>query len=238
MSLRRVTFEQHLAYMLQHWRQGEHVLVCGPNSSGKTTLVRPLLDLRLRRPGGRVTALFTKLKDETISKEFAQYVRYTEWPRGGIPWDVKASMIWPKPGKTLAETSRIHRQVMGRALDAMARQGNRCVYFDETLYLTDPKYGNLGAAVGLYHYFARSSGISAVSTAQRPFWIPKVILSAVTHAYVARTRDKDDIRRLADLSSVDHRMIGAELSQLEDRHDFIYLNPQGDADPVIVNTRR
>lgn len=229
----RQPYAEHLARMARDWKQGEHILVCGPTSSGKTTLVRPMLERR-----SHVVGLFTKIKDPTILKEFAGWRRYEKWPKHGIPKDETRVMIWPKPGRTLAETRIIHRDVMRDALDAVSREGNRCVYIDEGLYLADAKYGNLSADMGMLHYFGRSSGISMVTTAQRPFYLPKVILSSITHGYFARTRDRDDLKRLADIGSVDTKEVAANLAALEDRHDFVYLNPQGDGKPAVVNARR
>lgn len=224
-------WQEHVSRLA--WRQGEHVLVCGPTSAGKTSLVRPLLERR-----SHVVALFTKLRDDTIKRDFGSFTRYEEWPKHGFKPNETRVMIWPRPEKTTLGTIRKHRAVMTHALDMLLREGNRCLYMDEGLYLSDPRYGNLSTAMGLVHYAGRSAGISAVTTAQRPFYLPKIILSSITHGYFARTRDRDDLKRLADIGSVDTREVAYNLANLPDRHDFVYLNPQGDGKPAVVNTRK
>lgn len=228
----RETWKTHLAKL--NFRQGEHIFVSGPTSSGKTTLIRGPLDRRKY-----VVALFTKLKDPTIKKEFAGYKRFETWPKHGFnPQTEQKVMIWPSPKRTLRETVIHQRNVMKHAMDRIARDGGWCVMMDETLFMTDPRFLNIGSEVGMLHYFGRSAGISAITLAQRPFNIPRVVLSSATHAYIAQTHDDGDKKRLSDLSRVNPREIESNMANLTDRHDFIYLNPHGDKQPVIVNSRK
>ncbi len=215
------------------FRQGEHILVSGPTSAGKTTLIRPIVEKR-----GYVIALFTKIKDPTIKKEFKDFKRFDRWPKYGFSPDEKRIMIWPSPERTLRATINKQKAVMTEAINNIARLGGYCVLIDEMLYMVEPRYLNLGAEIGMLHYFGRSAGVSAVTLAQRPFNIPRVVLSSVTHAYFSRTYDAGDQKRLSELGSMNPREIIANMRKLENRHDFMYLNPQGDAPSVIVNTRR
>lgn len=215
------------------WHQGDHIMIVGPTSAGKTTLASKLLPLR-----SHVVMLVTKMRDPTFEREYKGWTRLNSWPRKGPPQWENRVLLWPKPGKTLAETKGIQREVFADALDRIARQGNRTVCVDETLYMGDPKYLNLGNEIGMLHYFGRSSGVSMVTLTQRPAWIPKIIYSSVTHAYVARTKDRDDAKRLADLGGTDAKELAANLETLTDKHDYCYVNPQGDAPGVILNTRR
>lgn len=228
----RVPFPQHLSHM-RNWRQGEHLLMSAPTSAGKTTFIKPILEQR-----SHVVALFTKLADPTIRNQFAGYKRFEKWPKHGLTRQETRVMIWPKPEKTLAATIAKHREIMAHALDRITADGNRAVLIDEGLYLTDPKFGNLAREVGMLHYTGRSLGITMVTLMQRPFYIPKVVLSSVTHAYVARTYDAGDQKRLSDFGAVDAKEIIHNMHSLSDRHDFIYLNPQGDAPAAIVNSRK
>lgn len=215
------------------WQQGEHLLLAAPTSGGKTTLASKLLPIRKH-----VVIAVTKIADPVIEKEFKGWTRLAYWPRGGPPsWETRI-LLWPKPGKSLAETKAVQKEVMGNALDAISLQGNRCVCIDEMLYFSDPKFLGLGNEIGMMHYFGRSSGISMVSLTQRPSWIPRVIYSSVSHALIARTKDREDAKRLADLGGTDARELGANLEKLLDKHDYVYTNPQGNARSAIINTRR
>ena len=124
------------------------------------------------------------------------------------------------------------------ALDRIQTEGNRTVVIDEGLYMSDPTFLNLGQEIGMLFYFGRSNNITMVLLSQRPAWIPKVVYSSATHAWIARTTDRDDLRRLSDFGGIDAKEVGEQLRHLPLRHDFLYLNPQGSAPPAIVNTRR
>lgn len=231
MDYPRLSWPNHLNSL--RWRQGEHILVSGPTSAGKTTLVRPLLERR-----SHVIALFTKLKDDTITSEFKGFKRFEKWPKQGFTREENRVMIWPKPEKHLNSTIAKQRFIMNDALDRIARDGRWAVFVDEMLYMTDARYMNLGKPIGMLHYFGRSSGVSMVTATQRPYWIPKIILSSITHGYFARTYDAGDQKRLSELGSMNPKEIIANMANLSDRHDFMYLNPQGDSPSSIVNTRK
>jgi len=215
------------------WRQGEHILIAGPTSAGKTTLASHLLQRR-----SHVVMIVTKVKDETFKREFKGWTIMDRWPKGGPPNYETRILLWPTPQKTIPETIRHQREVIGEAINAMFRQGRRCICIDEGLYFSDSRYLGMGTELGMLHYTARSSGISMVTLSQRPFYLPKVILSSITHGYFARTRDKDDLKRLSDIGSVDAKEVAYNLGILGDRHDYVYVNPQGDGKPSVVNTAR
>ena len=228
----RQTWPDHLATL--QFRQGEHILVSGPTSAGKTTLVRGPIEKR-----GHVVALFTKLKDPTISNDYKGYKRFDRWPKHGFKPSENRVMVWPYPEKTLAATIAKQKAVMRETLDAIARDGSWCVMIDEMLYMTQSEYLNLGQQIGLLHFYGRSSGVSCVALTQRPFHIPRIVLSSATHAYFARSYDSGDMKRMSELGSMDAREITYNMRHsITDRHDFLYLNPQGDAESRVVNTRK
>jgi hypothetical protein len=183
----------------------------------------------------------SKITDETFAREFPRsngWVRLDRWPkRGPDVWE-KRILLWPKQQKTMRDTLLHQREVFGYALDALTREGKRGVAIDESLMFNDPSFIGMSREVGLMHYYGRSAGLSIVDLTQRPSWIPRVIYSSITHAYVARIRDREDAKRLGDLGGIDAREVGSHLMRLPSRHDYVYLNPQGDAPSVIVNTRK
>lgn len=215
------------------WAQGDHLLIAAPTNAGKTTLMRRLVEKR-----SYVVVCVTKIKDPTFESEFRGWTVLREWPRKGspAPWENRI-LLWPRKERTVRDTIKRQREVFAHALDAIYREGNRCIVIDETLMFTDPKIIGLGTEVGMLHYAGRSAGISMVTLSQRPAWVPKVIYSSVTHGYIARTRDTQDLRRLADLGGTDVNLIRREIAALPKRHDYLYVNPQGDAPLSILNTR-
>lgn len=222
----REYLDDHLARL--QWQQGEHLTIIGPTSSGKTTLAGALLPKR-----GWVVGMFSKARDKTPDAAFKGWETVRDWPRRGLESDQRRVMLWPQQRPTIPETMEWHADVFKRALDTTAKRGNRALYLDETQYLIDC---GLGQRVSYLHYFARSAGISAVTSMQRPKFVPRIIMSSVTHAYIARTFDRDDIRRLSDLGGVNASELATNLAAITDRHTFVYVNPQGDARPSLVNT--
>jgi len=208
-------------------------MISAPTNGGKTTLAADLV-----RQRSHVVVFVSKLNDDTLTHRFKGWTRLTEWPKGGPhAWQTRI-LLWPKAAKTIRETVQRQRDVFAPALDAIFHEGNRCIVIDETLMFSDPRMIGLGDQLGMLHYTGRSAGLSLVTLSQRPAWIPKVIYSSVTHAYIARTRDAQDLKRLADLGGIDTNELRRNLSQLTDRRDYVYVNPQGDAPPAVVNTRR
>lgn len=235
MMFPRQHWVDHLDMMRVGWRQGEHVMVSGPTSSGKSTLVGQLLDVRIQR-GGTVIAMLSKAHDQTLSTEFKGWARYKTWPRRGPKRSHNKIVLWPPVYGSVKKTTETHRAEFQKALDWIAANGNVCVYVDELLYMSDLL--QLETPISFLAYFARSSGVSLVTSSQRPFRIPRVILSSASHAYIARTRDPDDRKRLAELGGVDLRNLAETLENLDSRHDFCYTNPQGELPAVVVNTRK
>lgn len=224
-------WQEHLDSLV--WRQGEHVLVAGPTGSGKTTMAAQLLNMR-----SHSIMFVSKIHDPIFKSDFRGWKRIERWPKRGLqPWDTRI-LLWPRRARTIGDTLRNQREVFREALEAVFRQGNRCVCIDETLMFADPKFLGLGSPLGLLHYFGRSSGTSLLTLCQRPAWIPKVIYSSVSHAYIARTRDRLDLRRLSDLGGTDVREVERQVMTLPTRHDFLYVNSQGDAPNAVVNIRK
>jgi hypothetical protein len=216
------------------WSQGDHVLLSAPTKAGKTTMMQQLVAKR-----SHTVVFVSKMKDPTFTKEFKDWTILRDWPKGGPkPYHNKV-LLWPKPENDVRDTLRKQQDIFRNALNEILRQGNRCVVIDESLMMNDPKLVGLGTEIGMMHYYGRSAGISMVDLTQRPSWIPRVIYSSVTHAYIASTKDRDDARRLSELGGIDAKEVALNLaSPALTRHDYLYLNPLGDSDPVVVNTRK
>lgn len=214
--------------------QGEHTLIIGPTSSGKTELARRVIETTR---DGYVMGLFVKGRDKTADREWLAHgwERLTAWPSRGLKEKQRRVMVWPRLKTTTADTHASFKETFGNALDWANYVGNVGVYIDETSYLNDL---GLSRSVNQLFYLARSNGTSAYATMQRPKFMPRILMANSSHAFIARTTDLDDIKRLSDLGSGNRRELEHNLMRLTDRHDFLYLNPLGDAPPSIVNTRR
>jgi energy-coupling factor transporter ATP-binding protein EcfA2 len=229
----RETWQEHLDGL--PWRQGEHVLIAAPTGSGKSALAAQLVEKR-----GHVVNFITKTKDPLFSGEaYKDWVKVDNWnpKRNLAPWDNRV-LLWPKALPTMAETSENQKLVFKEALEDIFKRGGWCAVFDELHYLSDIHFLNLAPQIAILHHMGRSNNVSLVNLTQRPSWIPKIIYSSVSHAYIARTKDSADLKRLSDLGGVDGKKIAQAVAELPTRHDFLYVNPMGDKNPVVVNIEK
>lgn len=233
MMYERETWADHLERL--NWKQGEHLLIAAPTGSGKTDLAAQVIERR-----GYVADFISKTKDPIFdSPAYKNWRRITDWqpPKSPNGFDTRV-LLWPRQLETMAETRDNQREVFKRCLEDVFKRGGWTLVFDELHYLTDNGFLNLYDDIAILYHMGRSNNVTLVSLTQRPAWIPKIIYSSVTHAYIGRTRDTADLKRLGDLGGVDGKQIAAAVSQLETKHDFLYLNPMGDKVPVIVNIKK
>jgi len=229
----RETWDEHLAGL--DWKQGEHILIAAPTGSGKTDLASQLVDRR-----GYVVDFITKTKDPIFdSPAYRNWRRITDWQPGKAPgkFDTRV-LLWTRTMETMAQTRDVQREVFKKALEDIFKRGGWTLVFDELHYLTDNGFLNLYDEIAILFHMGRSNNVTLVPLTQRPAWIPKIIYSSVSHAYIARTKDAADLKRLSDLGGVDGKLIAKAVSELETKHDFLYVNPMGDKTPVVVNIRK
>lgn len=159
------------------WAQGEHVALVGMTGSGKTTLAAKLLDMR-----GHVIMLVTKPDEVT----WRGWRTVSDWrkidPRKGQKW-----RLYPA-------YEAAPRQ-FNDAMDLAWRDGNWCVYVDETYHVQ---------RVGLEHQLVklltqgRSKGISVVCGVQRPAWVRREVFSEARHVFCFQLGDRRDLKSLKD----------------------------------------
>ena len=211
------------------------MLIAAPTGSGKTDLASQLVERR-----GFVVDFITKTKDPIFSSAaYKHWRRATDWERGKSfsKFDNRV-LLWPRQLATMAETRDNQYEIFKKALNDIFVIGGWTVVFDELHYMTDNGFLNLYDDVAILHHQGRSNNITLVNLTQRPAWIPKIIYSSVSHAYIGRTRDTADLKRLSDLGGVDGKLIAKAVSELESKHDFLYINPMGDKSPVVVNIQK
>lgn len=230
MTLDRTSFEKHLSEV--QWRQGEHVFISGPTGSGKTTLAKSLLEKR-----SHVIGFAVKAKDKTLTTDYADWSFIEDISE--IEGWMNRVMIWVKPKrKETADEWRARQQLsFKRAFDLLLKTGGWAIFNDELAYMSNPKFGGVGAQIEMMHYIGRSAGLSVLSLAQRPVFVPLAVISNASHAYVAQTHMGEDLKRLANLGGVDAKRLAYEVMSLDSRHDFVYIPSLVQGAQTIVNTR-
>lgn len=213
------------------WKQGEHVTIAAPTQTGKTVLARDLA--RKRR---NVITFATKRKDPSLDDYVAN-----GWARIDSIRDLRPNMrraiIWPKPRGTHRDTLLHRKEVFHQAFDRIMRDGGWTVLMDELHYLSSREFLGLDIPIKEIHHMGASQGITAVTLYQRPAFVPRIIYGSATHAFVARTSDRNDLRELSNLSTSAEPAEVRRMIQTLGGHDFLYIPARGNVrDMVRVNT--
>lgn len=226
----RVPFAQHMKTL--RWRQGEHVLLAAPTQCGKTTLAAQLATRR-----SYVVVLASKPSDDNLRARYANYTRATEWhpPKDPGRTGEARILLWPKKAPTLVDDIARQRPVFKTCLDSVSRMKGWCVVVDEAHWAS--QFLKLGNEIAILHHQGSSSGVSMVTLTQRPAWIPQIIYSSATHAYIGGTTHADDLKQLSNLGGIDSARVIAQVKTLG-RHDLLYLNPMGTTPPAVINTQQ
>jgi energy-coupling factor transporter ATP-binding protein EcfA2 len=231
-----------LARLARVWEQGEHIFVSGPTKSGKTTLARRIVDIRVKRGGHTVVFCMKPLTDPTIVNEYKPadgWQRWEKWKRRTTSND-RQILLWPDVSKAKGNRAAIldiQKEVFQQAIDSINSVGHWTVQVDEGLYMTDPSFLGMAGDLAMGQSIGRSGNLSYVTLTQRPSHLPLILYGSAAHAFIGRTREQADLRRLSEMGPKEgSRALAGRITQLA-RHEFLWVPVAPDWDSEVVDMK-
>lgn len=224
----------------QSWRQGQHILVSGPTGSGKTALARHVVQQRINRGGHVIVFCMKPLEDETIIDEYKDFDRWKRWHKRPKTYENKI-LLWPDVRKAKGnkdEILAIQKEVFSEAFDGLNDAGHWTVQIDEGLYTVSPDFLGMSGELAMSHAIGRSGRLSMVTLTQRPSHLPLILYGSASHAFVGRTREAVDQKRLAELGSKEGSKELANQISAQSLHDFLWIPVAPDWPAETVNLAR
>jgi hypothetical protein len=222
-------FDDFLNWMKQNWEPGQHIAVIAPTGEGKTTFVKPVLDLRKW-----VMVLDAKGMDDTL--EQYGYVRITSFPlprkmRNEIADGKPAHIVIGTPARTAVEDAHL-KALMQRAIAEARQNGGWTVYGDEFQILADRRMFGLDKAMERMLIAARKDKSSVVTSFQAAAWVPKAALRQCRFAVVGPTRDRQIIKNVAEAMGRTWYELTTIIDQFE-KFDWAVI-PRNVRHPIIL----
>jgi len=222
-----ITYDEFLARMKRDWKTGEHIGVIGPTGAGKSWIVR---DLLLMRRYSVVVA--TKVKDKTLAKYEAEdgFEFYEAWPPY---YQDHRILLWRKP-KELGNFAA-QQLLVYTCMNDIFKVGGWTVSFDDLYYITNTL--KLKGAVQMFYTQVRSQNVSIIGNMQRPRWVILEAVSQASYLIVFKTRDKQDLARIAEGVGLDPKELDVANKELQE-HEFLLLVTGKDPVRVAKSQRK
>jgi len=222
------------------WEQGEHILISGATKSGKTALARHVVEQRAQRGGYVVVFVAKPNRDETIIEDYLNkgFVKWTKFKKPST-WERRV-LLWPNTSRLKTDKEKLAHQkdVFLDAFDKINDKGKWTVQIDEGLYTVSPTFLGMSENLAMSHAVGRSNNLTMVTLTQRPAHLPLIIYGSASHAFVGRTRELSDQKRLAELGALESsRELAARIAG-NGRHDFTWIPVAPDWPAETINLAR
>lgn len=207
-------------------RPGEHLTALAPNGGGKTVLCYELAE-QVISPKFPAISLVMKPRDKEVTA-WAKRLRFRtvrHWPPMPSPWAAKPPgwVLWPKHSFDPAKDDpMLWREFRAAIIDSYKR-GNRLLFADEILGLTDL---GLERELNAVWTRARTMGTSLWGASQRPSGIPLHAYAQASHIFLGVTPEERDVKRYTEIGGVDAKLVKTVVMGLQ-RFQFLYIRRYG-----------
>jgi hypothetical protein len=188
---------EFLHWFAHHWEPGDHVGIVAPTKAGKTTCAVGICSLRKH-----LLAFDPKGGDSTLAG--------SKWPRVStfpLPREWRKAVEEGKGARLIIgnvirdEDSRARSRALQRQYLTQAfNDGGWTIYVDELQLMADRRFGGMADSVEELLISARDSGISVVTSFQRPANVPRAATDQAIWFIVGYTRDTDVVGRLGEMA--------------------------------------
>lgn len=196
-----IPWEQFQDMFARSHKQGEHVSLCGPTGSGKSTVgleLCKLIGARKARDGrpARVVVVVTKQRDDTVSR--LGWPAIKQWPPA---WDQPHVIVWPRVKEPSQRASQ-QAAILSPLLDRIEQEGGQTVYLDECAYFerTPPKGLGLSPTMEQLWSEGRSGKLTLIGGTQRPRHVTLLMWSEPSWVIIFPPEDEEDLKRVAQAS--------------------------------------
>lgn len=202
---------------------GQHIVISGPTGSGKTRLIPELIRPRIERNGFVMVFVMKPKPDPTILENFGGWTRWKKFHKHPKPYENRV-LLWPDTkGMTMKETLEHQRKIFEEAFDGLFQTGNWTIVVDEGLYTVYPMFLNMASQLAMLHSVGRTLGDTIITLTQRPAHLPLIVYSSASHAFIGRTTEASDMKRLSELGGRESsRTLAVKMSELG-KHDFLWV---------------
>lgn len=219
------------------WEQGEHILISGATKSGKTALARHIVQLRYDNGGSVVVFVAKPNNDQTIIDDYLNN-GFERWKSFRKPNSTERRiLLWPDLSKLKTDKAKLahQKEIFLDAFDKINDKGKWTVQIDEGLYTVSPTFLGMGDNLAMSHAVGRSNHLTMVTLTQRPAHLPLILYGSASHAFVGRTRELADQKRLAELGAREGSKQLAAMIASNGRHDFTWIPVAPDWPAETVN---
>jgi hypothetical protein len=213
-----VSWPEYYSYMADNWNAGEHMSLVGMTGSGKTTLMRELLDIR-----DYVCVIATKPRDASLYEPLLKkgYKVVDKFDPENID-DRKIVFRAPLTDIT-PEAEATQRAAIRNALLGIYRTGGWCVALDEVRYLSEQL--KLVRELNLLWLQGRSLGVTLVAGTQRPVSVPLNMFEQATMQINFQIPGREDRKRASDYTGKFQGQVMEASAQLP-KHEFLMVDTQ------------